>query len=131
VGADRCPCGRGLGYEECCGCLHRGGEAPTAELLMRSRYAAFAVGDVPYLLRTWHTSTRPARLELDADVEWLGLDVIGSTAGSAFETEGTVEFVARFRVGRREGSQHERSRFTREDGRWRYVGELPAAEPGA
>ncbi|MGZ4607464.1 MAG: YchJ family protein, partial [Blastococcus sp.] len=47
----RCPCGTGLPYDECCGPLHDGtSAAATAEQLMRSRYAAFAVGDTGYLL---------------------------------------------------------------------------------
>jgi SEC-C motif-containing protein len=91
---------------------------------MRSRYAAFAVGDAAYLLRTWAAATRPSDLELDRGVRWTGLDVLGSTGGSAFHTEGTVEFTARYRVGGRSGEQHENSRFAREDGRWVYVGPL-------
>src|SRR2546429_6760422 len=54
-----CPCGLGDGYESCCGRLHAGAPAPTAESLMRSRYSAFAVGDAGYLLRTWYPSARP------------------------------------------------------------------------
>jgi hypothetical protein len=54
-----CPCGLGDDYASCCGRLHAGAPAPTAESLMRSRYSAFAVGDVGYLLRTWHPSSRP------------------------------------------------------------------------
>jgi len=96
---------------------------------MRSRYSAFATGDAAYLLLTWHSSSRPATLRLDLNVRWLGLDVLGVTGGSAFEREGTVEFVARYRVRRAEGQQHERSRFCREGGRWRYLGEAPLGEP--
>jgi uncharacterized protein YchJ len=40
-----CPCGLGDDYASCCGRLHAGAHAPTAESLMRSRYSAFAVGD--------------------------------------------------------------------------------------
>jgi len=47
-----CPCGLGDDYESCCGRLHAGMPAPTAESLMRSRYSAFAVGNAGYLLRT-------------------------------------------------------------------------------
>jgi hypothetical protein len=61
-----CPCGLGDGYESCCGRLHAGAPAPTAESLMRSRYSAFAVGDAGYLLRTWHPSGRPQNLSLDS-----------------------------------------------------------------
>ena len=57
-----CPCGLGDDYESCCGRLHAGVPAPTAESLMRSRYSAFAVGDAGYLLRTWHPSGRPRTL---------------------------------------------------------------------
>ena len=40
-----CPCGLGEDYGSCCGRFHHGAAAPAAELLMRSRYSAFAVGD--------------------------------------------------------------------------------------
>ena len=40
-----CPCGLGDNYDSCCGRLHKGEPARTAEQLMRSRYSAFAVGD--------------------------------------------------------------------------------------
>ena len=59
-----CPCGSGTPYAACCGRLHRGAAAETAEQLMRSRYAAFAVGDEAYLFRTWHPRTRPDDLTL-------------------------------------------------------------------
>lgn len=66
----RCPCLSGLTYDDCCGRLHSGaGTAQTAEQLMRSRYSAFAVSDADYLRTTWHSSTRPADLALDADRE--------------------------------------------------------------
>jgi SEC-C motif-containing protein len=97
--------------------------AATAEQLMRSRYSAFAVGDAGYLLRSWHSSTRPRDLTLDRQVRWTGLDILGGTGGTAFHTEGTVEFRAHYRSGGEEGAQHEDSRFLREDGRWVYVGE--------
>ena len=118
----RCPCGTGLSYVECCGRLHGGtATAATAEQLMRSRYSAFAVGDPAYLLATWHTSTRPASLELDPTVRWTGLDVLATTDGGLLAGEGTVEFSAWYRHEGGTGSQHEVSRFVREDGRWTYL----------
>lgn len=122
-----CPCGLGAPYAECCGAFHAGSAAaPTAERLMRSRYSAFAVGDVPYLLRTWHSSTRPAELDLDPSVRWTGLDVLATSGGSAFHSEGTVEFVAHYRVGGEVGDQRECSRFLREGGGWTYLAAVPA-----
>jgi SEC-C motif-containing protein len=50
-----CPCHSGLAYDACCAPYHRGErEAPDPVALMRSRYAAFALGDAPYLWRTLH-----------------------------------------------------------------------------
>ncbi|MFF8872239.1 YchJ family protein [Streptomyces massasporeus] len=119
-----CPCGLPQAYEACCGRFHSGAAAaPNAETLMRSRYCAFVQGDVAYLLRTWHPRTRPGRLELDPGMRWTGLEVLGTSEGSAFHTTGTVEFRASYRGG----SLHELSRFERVDGAWVYVdGEFPA-----
>ncbi len=118
----RCPCGTGLPYAECCGRLHDGTTtAATAEQLMRSRYSAFAVGDPAYLLATWHPSTRPPTLELDPSVRWTDLDVLATTDGGLLAHDGTVEFRAWYRHGGETGSQHEKSRFVREDGTWRYL----------
>jgi len=118
----RCPCSSGLPYAECCGRLHDGtATAPTAEALMRSRYSAFAVGDAAYLLATWHSSTRPAAVDLDPRVRWIGLEVLGTTGGGLLAAEGTVEFRASSVVDRAAGTQHEDSRFVREGGQWRYL----------
>lgn len=88
---------------------------------MRSRYTAFAQGDVAHLLRSWHPSTRPAGLELDPGVRWLRLDILARERGGPFDTDGFVEFEAIHREDGRRGVLHERSRFVREDGRWLYV----------
>ena len=118
----RCPCGTGLPYDGCCGALHTGTvTAATAEQLMRSRYSAFAVGDAGYLLASWHTATRPRTLRLDDEVRWTGLDVLGTTGGRLLDAEGTVEFRAHHRTAGRSGTQHENSRFVREDRLWRYL----------
>ncbi|MFJ4245390.1 YchJ family protein [Streptomyces iakyrus] len=119
-----CPCGLPQAYEACCGRFHSGAAAaPTAEALMRSRYCAFVQGDAGYLLRTWHPRTRPGTLELDPRMRWTGLEILGTSGGSAFHSAGTVEFRASYRGG----SLHERSSFERVDGAWVYVdGEFPA-----
>ena len=93
---------------------------------MRARYSAFALGNARYLLDTWHPSTRPTALDLDPDVRWTGLDVLTTTGGLLLDAEGTVEFAAHYCRESRSGAghtgtQHERSRFLREDGRWTYL----------
>jgi SEC-C motif-containing protein len=111
---------------QCCGRLHAGAAAATAEQLMRSRYSAFAVGDAPYLLRSWHSSTRPKGLTLDPAQVWSRLVIVGSTGGGLFDQEGTVEFRALYSHRGSTSSLHEYSRFLREDGAWLYLAALPS-----
>ena len=111
--------GRPVLLDACCGPYHAGAAAPDAERLMRSRYTAFVLGDVPYLLATWHASSRPATLELEGGAKWLGLEIKSHRMTGQDSAE--VEFVARFRVAGRAVRQHELSRFAREHGRWYYV----------
>ncbi|MGW5877284.1 YchJ family protein [Nocardiopsis terrae] len=120
-----CPCGRPTVYGRCCGRLHEGSaKAATAEDLMRSRYSAFAVGDEGYLLRSWHPDTRPCGVDLDPRTEWVRLEILGTGAGTPFHNEGTVEFLAVFREGGREGELREHSRFLRHGGAWAYLDAL-------
>jgi len=121
-----CPCCSGKPYTECCGPLHAGvGRAATAEQLMRSRFSAFAVGDAAYLLRSWHSTTRPARLSLDGGTNWTRLEILDAKDGGPFHSAGTVEFRAYYRergaAAAAEQSMHENSSFAREDGAWVYV----------
>lgn len=124
-----CPCGRTDGrhrplpYAQCCGryigqYMHC--PAPDAESLMRSRYTAFVRADAAYLLATWQSDHRPARVDFEPGVRWLGLQVRAHLPLD--ETHAVVEFVARQRDGAgRAHRLHERSRFVREQGRWFYV----------
>ncbi|WP_307364030.1 YchJ family protein [Microbacterium murale] len=122
----RCPCLSGDTYESCCGPLLTGAAAaPTAERLMRSRFTAFAVGDAAYLLRSWHPSTRPNDVDLDPDVRWTRLDILGTEAGGPFDTTGFVTFEAFYRENRVQTSLKERSRFVREDKVWTYLDGVP------
>ncbi|WP_125776564.1 YchJ family protein [Antribacter gilvus] len=119
--SQRCPCNSGDTYGDCCGRLHRGGAAATAEALMRSRYSAFVVRDADYLLATWHPSTRPDPLDLTDDPQWRRLEILATEAGGPFDATGVVEFSARYRSGPERGELHEVSRFVREGGRWFYL----------
>lgn len=116
-----CHCGSGRPYAACCGPLHAGAEnAASAEALMRSRYSAYVLKLADYLLATWHPDTRPSELDLAADgTRWLGLEIRKHVQPD--DTHATVEFVARYRIAGRGHRLHERSRFVREDGCWRYV----------
>lgn len=119
---ERCPCLSGNPYDECCGPLHAGAAAPTAERLMRSRFSAFALGLPEYLLITWHPRTRPAELELDPTQRWTRLDIVDTRSGGPFDSSGRVTFRAWWRAeGGERGVLEEDSAFVREQGRWFYV----------
>ncbi|GAA2890193.1 YchJ family protein [Microbacterium esteraromaticum] len=117
----RCPCASGDVFGSCCGPVLASGAAPTAVRLMRSRFTAFAVGDAQHLLRTWHPSTRPERLDLDDDVRWQRLDILYQQLGGPFDDHGIVEFEAFYRGAEGRGSLRERSTFVRETRLWLYV----------
>lgn len=119
-----CPCGRDQTYADCCGRYHAGQAAPDAESLMRSRYSAYVLKDVDYLLASWHPDTRPATLSLEdapgQRTQWLGLSV--QRHASTGEDTAEVEFTARYRVGGGSAVKMvEHSRFQRIDGRWYYL----------
>lgn len=122
-GSQPCPCGTGERYDRCCGPLHRGERRPdTAAALMRSRYSAFAVGDVDYLWRSWHPSTRPNRVDPDPGTVWTGLEILDVVAGQPGDERGEVEFRAHHRdPAGRPGVLHARSRFAVRAGRWLYL----------
>lgn len=88
---------------------------------MRSRYTAYALGNEPYLLNTWHASTRPVSLKLDEPpvLKWIGLKVLRHEQQD--DNHAIVEFVARYKLNGRAYKLQEASRFLKEDGRWFYV----------
>lgn len=96
-------------------------EPTTAEALMRSRFEAFRAGDVEWLLRTWHPSTRPAELDLADNPRWRGLQIVETVDGKPGDDSGTVEFRATYVADGELGILHECSRFVHENGRWFYV----------
>lgn len=117
-----CHCHSGRPYAECCGPLLSGDRiANTAEALMRSRYSAYVVRDIAYLLRSWHSTTRPAGIDPAAIPEWLGLQIVRTEKGLTTDHEGVVEFEATACAGEKVWRLHEVSRFVQEDGQWFYV----------
>ena len=123
-----CPCGSGTPFSECCQ-PYLGGiaVAPTAEKLMRSRYTAFSVGAVDYLLDTLAPERRsPGEAKMLAQelrsTEWVKLEILDTFEGGPLHQKGQVEFNAHFKAADgRTGVLHERSNFRREGDKWIYV----------
>ena len=92
---------------------------------MRSRYVAYTRRDQDYLLRSWHSSTRPATLDdpgsRQRDFRWLALRIVSGRGGGESDVDGVVEFVASCVVDGTDSELHEVSRFVREEGVWYYL----------
>jgi SEC-C motif-containing protein len=117
-----CPCGSGKWLSECCGALLSGArKAETAEQLMRSRYSAYVLKNVDYLVATtWPASRTPDLADSIRSwmeqVQWLRLHVLNSSADR-------VEFVAEYIANGKPEMHRERSVFKMKKGAWFYVGE--------
>ncbi|ANW63063.1 MULTISPECIES: YchJ family protein [Mycolicibacterium] len=118
---DPCPCGSGEAFGACCQAFHHGELPATAEQLMRSRYSAYAVGNMDYIWATWDPGTRPAGTMPDAVLPWVRLEIVDTQAGGPDDDRGVVEYRAFYRDGEGSSVLHERSTFTRRAGRWFYV----------
>jgi SEC-C motif domain protein len=127
-----CPCGSTLDLSACCGRFHAGEPAPTAEALMRSRYAAYALGRLDYIAATCAGPAAAAFDLKDAEVSqlgtrWLGLEILGTRKGRDADEDGTVSFIARYSHNGAGGELKETSQFRRIDGRWVYWDRLDEA----
>ena len=126
---DKCPCGSGVDFEACCrGIVAGERKAETAEQLMRSRYTAYVLKKVDYLVETTHPSSREDGLadsirKWMRQVEWLKLHVVAASAGQETDSTGRVEFIAEYLSDKGPGRHHECSIFDKLKGNWYYVGE--------
>ncbi|MEP6904020.1 MAG: YchJ family metal-binding protein [Actinomycetota bacterium] len=123
-----CYCCSGKLFENCCRPFINGTtKPPTALALMRSRYSAYAIGDVEYLFRTTHSSTRrlhdpQAIKEWAESCFWQKLEIETTERGSIKDKRGMVEFRAFYLdVDQQLQIHHEYSNFVKEIGNWFFV----------
>ena len=122
-----CPCKSRLPYGECCAPFHYGKALPeTAEALMRSRYSAYFFGRIDYLVDTTHPDKKTPQTRADIaaladESRWKFLTILSTSKGQAGDKTGKVEFVAQYYRGGVLLEHHEKSRFRRSRGLWKYV----------
>jgi SEC-C motif-containing protein len=121
-----CPCGSGRGLSECCGGFHAGEPAPTAETLMRSRYSAYVLGRIDYLIATTLPAqqagvNRSAIEEWSLQSKWLGLDVLDSEPATQPFGHAKVSFSVRWEDAEGRHEHRECSVFVRRCGRWFFI----------
>jgi SEC-C motif-containing protein len=133
---EKCPCGSGLSYSECCEPVIKGVRAAeTAEQLMRSRYSAYAKAEIEYLRESLHPEQRgdydpKSARQWAESAEWQKFEIVGTEAGGPEDEEGTIEFIAAFTEDGVKREHHERAKFKKVEGRWFFEsGEAVARKP--
>jgi SEC-C motif-containing protein len=121
-----CPCASGLPLADCCSPYHAGLPAPSAERLMRSRYSAYVLGLIDYLVDTTLPAQqagldRSGMAAWSAQSVWLGLDVENAEVLGGQPEHAFVSFTARWHDGEAEQHSHERSAFVQHQGRWYFL----------
>jgi SEC-C motif-containing protein len=118
-----CYCDLDTDYSQCCEPFHNGSQnAPTAQILMRSRYSAYVLQNADYLLTTWYKSTRPKEIDFSQEnVTWQKLKILHAKKGDVKDDKGRVEFNAFYEQDGQSLVMHEISRFKKFGGKWFYV----------
>jgi len=123
--AKPCPCGSGREFAACCEPYIRGdAPAPGPEALMRSRYTAYTLQEMPYLLETLHPSQRS---DFDADgaakwareSEWEALEIVD--VSDLTDNSGKVEFRVTYRRKGEKLIHHEMAEFRKSGETWYFL----------
>ena len=121
-----CPCCSGNDYEQCCQPLHlKQAFAQSAEQLMRSRYCAYTLENIPYIVETTVPSQQKwldvASMKAWAEsTHWVGLDIVKHVPNLS-KIHSQVEFKAYFETEEGEQIHHENSLFVNINKRWYFV----------
>jgi len=128
-----CPCGSDKNYSECCEpIIKKTALAESPEALMRSRYSAYAKGEVHWLRDSLEEKQRKdfdekGARQWSANSEWLGLKIVQSKVE---ENSGWVEFAAKFKQDGVAREHREISEFVRKNGEWLLTeGRMVKPEP--
>jgi len=125
---DKCPCGSNLKYKKCCAIFHKGKIASNALELMKSRYSAYVVKDVKYIIKTTDVNNPDFTVETTQwanDIEefcnnsdFQGLEVINFIDG---DDKAYVKFNVKLYINKQDQSFIENSEFKKVNGSWLYV----------
>ncbi len=122
-----CPCGSNRGFTQCCEAFIQGNAAPErAEQLMRSRFTAYAIGEIDYLRdsllpREQKTFDYAAVAAWAAANHWTRLEIHHCDKGEAGDLRGYVLFTAHYLSMGQLHAHRELSLFRKKSGRWYYV----------
>ncbi len=121
-----CPCESGKLYGECCAPYHLQQKQPeNAEQLMRSRYSAYALQQIDYIMQTTVPSQRALIVPNDVaawarSVGFMGL-VVHRHVPKIGAKHAQVEFTAQLQQNGQIQPHHELSSFVNIDGAWYFI----------
>jgi SEC-C motif-containing protein len=130
-----CPCGSTLAYEACCQAIIKGQRsAETAEQLMRSRYSAYVMKEIDYILSSLHPDHRADYDEQSSrawaeSAEWQGIKIVKTIGGGPADSEGQVEFVVSYAEKGVKQEHHEISSFKKAGDTWYFTTGKTVAKP--
>jgi SEC-C motif-containing protein len=119
----KCYCKSGKSFNKCCKLFLDNKKEPSSPLeLMRSRYTAYVLKNIDYLIKTTYPENRKLypKNELQEWAEsshFFNLEIINSNQKDDF---GTVEFKAYYEYKKDIYIHHEYSTFIKENGVWYF-----------
>mgnify|MGYP000052722627 FL=1 len=123
-----CPCGSKNTFDKCCLPFHnKTSLLQTPEQLMRSRYSAYAVKNGTYIFDTYAKEKQAANAIEDIqnwanETKWVSLKIIEkSRVDNGSADLPTVTFCAKYLIKSTLFQMTEKSRFIKEDERWKYL----------
>jgi SEC-C motif-containing protein len=123
----KCPCTSGKDFAACCEpVIQQKRKAATAEELMRSRYSAYALGMVDWIVDSQSPDGRQfvdrnATEQWSKRATWHRLEVLTTEQGGPDDDEGLVDFKAYYTLAGEDITHHEVASFRKEDGTWYFV----------
>jgi SEC-C motif-containing protein len=113
-----CPCGSGKKYKKCCMVFHKGANPKDPLTLMKSRYSAFAMQKIDYIIKTsTFQKDYDDLLSFSKGCDFLALEIVSFENG---KEEAFVTFFAKIECNGVDSSFREKSRFVMQDGIWLY-----------
>jgi SEC-C motif-containing protein len=123
---NNCKCGSEKEFDLCCGKFISGNANPsTAEELMRSRYTAYVINDLDYIVETTLPKYKDsvdmqATKDWAENSKWLGLDVHNVKKGDVNDSEGFIDFTAIYEYDGKVLEHREISYFKKENNKWYF-----------
>ncbi|MDB6081181.1 MAG: YchJ family protein domain [Chlamydiia bacterium] len=122
-----CACHSKKSYADCCNPFHDGNPPPTALLLMRSRYSAYANKLAAYIIQTTHPESpaynnnleqwKDEILQFCKSTDFQNLTILECIDG---ENEAFVTFTAHLKQKSRDATFTEKSKFLKVAHQWLY-----------